>query len=59
MKTFAEDTITVTQKLKFVFAGIENIVGKGENAGFQHFLLFIQCFQKVSLPGSLKVRIVW
>ena len=22
----------------------ENIVGKGENAGNQHFLLFLQCF---------------
>ena len=24
--------------------GFENIVGKGENAGNQHFLLFPQCF---------------
>ena len=24
--------------------GFENIVGKGENAGDQHFLLFPQCF---------------
>ena len=24
----------------------KNIVGKGENAGYQHFLLFQQCFQK-------------
>ena len=24
---------------------VENIVGKGENAGDQHFLLFPQCFQ--------------
>ena len=23
----------------------ENIVGKGQNAGHQHFLLFPQCFQ--------------
>ena len=23
---------------------VENIVGKGENAGNQHFLLFPQCF---------------
>ena len=28
-----------------VFDSEENIVGKGENAGFQHFLLFPQCFQ--------------
>ena len=25
---------------------VENIVGKGENAGNQHFLLFLQYFQK-------------
>ena len=24
---------------------VENIVGKGENAGYQHFLIFPQCFQ--------------
>ena len=29
---------------------IENIVGKEENAGFQHFLCFHHCFQKPSLP---------
>ena len=26
----------------------ENTVGKGENAGYQHFLLFPQCFSKPS-----------
>ena len=29
----------------FIFDRVENIVGKGENAGYQHFLLFPQCFQ--------------
>ena len=29
----------------------ENIVGKGENAGDQDFLLFPQCFQKRSFVG--------
>ena len=28
--------------------GQENIVGKGENAAFRDFLLFHQCFEKVS-----------
>ena len=37
----------------------ENIVGKGENAGYHHFLFFPQCFQKPSISGSLKVGIVW
>ena len=26
------------------FEHFENIAGKGENAGYQHFLLFLQCF---------------
>ena len=32
---------------------VENNVGKGENAGNQHFILFPQCFLEVSFPGSL------
>ena len=59
LKAFADDKVNVTQKLKFDFQGVENIVGKGENAGYQHFLLYPQCFQKASFPGSLKVRILW
>ena len=46
----------VNQKLKFVLERVENMVGKGENAGYQHFLLFLQCFQKASVTGSLEVR---
>ena len=38
---------------------VENIAGKGENAGYQHFLLFPQCFQKLPFPEVLKVGIVW
>ena len=33
---------------------VENIVGKGENAGSQHFLLFPQCSQKDSSSGRSK-----
>ena len=29
----------------FLFDRVENIVEKGENAGYKHFLLFPQCFQ--------------
>ena len=42
-----------------VFDIIENIVGKGENAGYQHFLLFPQCFEKASFPDTSKGVIVW
>ena len=37
-KAFADDEINVTQKLKFVKEMVEKIMGKGENAGHQHFL---------------------
>ena len=47
LKAFADDKIKVLN-----FDTVENIVGKGENAGCQHFLLFPQCFQKASLSGS-------
>ena len=33
LKELAEDIINMTEKLKFVLGLIENIVGKGENAG--------------------------
>ena len=59
LKAFADDNLNVYQKLKFALGREENIVGKGENAGYQHFLLFPQCFQKPSFLGSLKVGIVW
>ena len=29
---------------------LENVVGKGENADYQHFLLFPQCFQNSFFP---------
>ena len=52
LKAFADDKIDVTEKLKFVLGRVGNIVGKGENAGYQHFLVFPQCFQKASCTGS-------
>ena len=52
-KELADDKISMTEKeMKFVLESVENIVGKGENAGYQHFLLFLQCFHKASFQGS-------
>ena len=59
LKAFADNSLNVNQKLKFALGRAEKIVGKGENAGYQHFLLFPQCFQKASFTEVLKVRIVW
>ena len=46
------------KKLKFVFGRAENM-GKGENAGYQHFLLFPLCFKKSLPSGLLNFWIVW
>ena len=58
LKAFADNKIKVTVKLKFNFGRAENIVGKGENAGHQHFLFFPQCFQKASFSRLLKAGTV-
>ena len=56
LEAFADTKINVAEMMISVFDKVENIVGTGENAGYQHFLL---CFQKTSLLGSFKVGIVW
>ena len=48
LKGFADHKLILAQMMRFIFNRRENIVGKGENAGIQHFLLFPQCFHKVS-----------
>ena len=59
LKVFADDKINVTQMIISVFDREENIVGKGENTGYQHFLLFPQCFETASFPDTSKGVIVW
>ena len=57
---FQIESVRRRQKLKvaktavFVPDTVQNNVEIGENADYQHFLLFPHCFQKSSLPGSLK-----
>ena len=46
LRAIAGDKINVAQMMISVFDRVANIVGKGENAGYQHFLLFPQCFRK-------------
>ena len=58
LKAFADEKINVAHMMISVFDRIENMLGKGENAGYQHFLLFPPCFQKPSSLGPLKVGIV-
>ena len=58
LKAFEDNKIYVTENLNFVLRRVENIVAKGEYAGCQHFLLFLQSFQKASSSRLLKDRIV-
>ena len=59
MKAIADDKLIIAKMTICLFDRVENTVGKGENAGYQHFLLFQQYFPKSSSLGSLKVETVW
>ena len=59
LKAFVDDKIRVNEKLKFGLGRVENIVGIGDSAGYQHFLLFPQWFRKAAFSRLLKVGIVW
>ena len=50
LKEFADDNFKIDENGKKLSKWVENTVGKGEN-GYQHFLLFPQCFQKASFSG--------
>ena len=40
LKAFADNKLNMTKTMISLFERVENSVGKGENAGYQHFLLF-------------------
>ena len=46
-KAFADDKINVTKKLNFDLGRVENIVGKGENANYQHLSFFHNIFKRL------------
>ena len=52
LKADAGDKINFGNMVISLVDRIENILGKGENASYQHFLLFPQCFLKSSLFGN-------
>ena len=57
----ADDKIKVLKLMIPDFDRVENIVGKGENAGFLQCFqraLFLQCFQRALYLGSSKVGIL-
>ena len=48
LEVFADDKLQIVEIMISVFDRVENM-GKGENAGYQYFLLFPQCFPKLYL----------
>ena len=51
LKAYEDDKLNIARMMISPFNSEENTVGKGENAGCQHFLLFPQCFPKPSFKG--------
>ena len=51
LKGFVDDKINVNEILKFSLRRVENIVGKGENAHHQHFLLSHNVFKSCLFQG--------
>ena len=46
-----DDKTNVNEKSKFGLGRVENIVRKGENAGYQHFLLSLSVFKSPLFLG--------
>ena len=53
LKAFADNKLNIARVTISLCDRAENTVGKEENAGYQHFLLFPQCF-----PSSIFFRVV-
>ena len=47
IKALADGSLYITNNMKFVFGRIEYIMEKGENVGYQHFLLIQHFFHRV------------
>ena len=59
LKEFADGSFKFDENGRKLSKRVENIVGKGEIACYEQFLLFPQGFQKVCFPGASKGVIVW
>ena len=46
LKAFVDDKLNIARMTISLLDRVQNNVVKGENAGYQHFLLFLQCFPK-------------
>ena len=55
VRAFADDKLKAARMMISLIDRVENTMGKGENPGYQHFLLCPQCFPKLSSLESLEV----
>ena len=55
LKAFGDDNIKVSKKMIFVFDKVENIVEKGQNAGYQRFLFSLNVLKRLFTWGHLKL----
>ena len=56
LKEFADDNFRFDENSRKFLKRVENIVGKGEIAHYEQFLLFARCFQKTCIADMLKTR---
>ena len=54
LKAFPDDRLKIAKMTIFLIDRAENTVGKGENASYQHFLLFPKVFSKDSFHRVVK-----
>ena len=59
LKEFADNNFKFDENDRKLSKWVENTVGRGENARYEQFILFPQCFQKACFPGASKGVIVW
>ena len=58
LKAIVDDYLKVGKIISIGSDRVENIVGKEKNAGYKHFFLFPQSFQRVTASASLNIGIV-
>ena len=58
LKAFADDVLNLAEMMVIIHKSLENLVGKGENAGYQHFPHFPRGFQRAFYTGSFNLGIV-
>ena len=56
LKAFADEKVNMSKKFQFMVGRVENIVGKGENASYQHFSPFPTMILKGFFLKNVKSR---